>query len=71
MMKLTASLEVAEVKQLAGPGEEILGGDALQKPRRSSLAGTSRTRMRMRTRRTKRRKRRQVSCPPRSHSDAD
>ena len=26
MMKLTASLEVAEVKQLVGPGEETLGG---------------------------------------------
>ena len=26
MMKLTASLEVAEVKQLAGPGEEMPGG---------------------------------------------
>ena len=42
-------------------------GDALQKPRRASLAGTARMRMRMRT---KRRRRRQVSRPPRSRSDA-
>lgn len=46
------------------------GGDALQKPRRVNLTGTARTRMRMRTRRMKRRRRRQVSCPPRSCSDA-